>query len=231
MYHNYRQGWYLRREKFGPTWVSHGWELKETGQKTATWTFEKVQDTIWWTLGEVVGTEHAIELTADAKIVRKLKFWTEPCQREVVTEQIKKMLKHGIIEPENTPWVTPVVVAPKKDGSYRLCVDFSRLSLISILDYCTFTHMDEWIDTLVDAKYLSELDWNLEYWKIPTKEVWQRQGYIRVTFRLLQNQSDEFWVKQIPENFQRELYIVIAGYKWQIWLVYLDDIIAFSKDL
>lgn len=67
-------------------------------------------------------------------------------------------------------WNSPVVSAREKDGSYRFCVDFRRLDLITVWDFYRFPRMNECTDRLEDEKYLFTLDWNWGYWKIPLKK-------------------------------------------------------------
>lgn len=76
------------------------------------------------TLGEVVSTKHAIDLTADAKPVRKLPYQTRLVAREFVTEHFMKIMKHSIIETSNTPWALTVALYPNTDVSYRFLVHF-----------------------------------------------------------------------------------------------------------
>lgn len=89
-----------------------------------------------------MATVHVIELTENSKPVRQFPYLAGPGAREVGTEHVTKILKHGIIDPANTPWSSPVVLVPKKDVSYRFCVYFRRLNLITIWDSYQFPRMD-----------------------------------------------------------------------------------------
>lgn len=182
------------------------------------------------TLGEIRATEHIIDLTEGAEPIRQPPYRTGIGARAVVKTEVDKMLKKGVIEPATTPWASPVVLAPKKDGTYRFCVDYRRLNNITVRDSYPLPRMDDCIDSLGDAKYMSTLDCNSGYWQIPLKPSHRdRTTFVchEGTFRF---KRMPFGLTNGPATFQRALDIVLAGYKWQTCLVYLDDIIIFSKD-
>lgn len=91
--------------------------------------------------------------------------------------------------------------------------------------------MEEWIDNLGDGKYQSKLDCNLGYCKIAlkntdndnTKCVWHSESYTCNRMK--------FVLTNAPSNFQISPYIVLAAGIWKTCVVYLDDIIIFSKDM
>lgn len=80
------------------------------------------------TLGEVVSTEHVIDLIEGAKPIRQLPYRAGPGSREVVKDHVEKILKLGVIGPATIPWASPIVLVPKKDGTYRFFVDYRRLN-------------------------------------------------------------------------------------------------------
>ncbi len=47
---------------------------------------------------------------------------------------LQRMLKGGVIEPSTSPWSSPIVLAKKKDGSFRFCMDFRRVNKVTKRD-------------------------------------------------------------------------------------------------
>ena len=79
------------------------------------------------------------------------------------------MERSGIIEPSCSEWVSPIVVVPKRNGELRLCVDYRRLNSVSLTGRFIFdaSHIDELIDRVGKANFITTLDLTTGYWQIP----------------------------------------------------------------
>ncbi len=60
-----------------------------------------------------------------------------PAEHEIVEKHVQEMLTEGVISPSNSPWAAPVVLAPKKDGTIRFCVDYWALNEVTKKDVYT----------------------------------------------------------------------------------------------
>ena len=76
------------------------------------------------------------------------------------------MLGLGVIEESNSDWSSPIVLVPKPDGSWRFCNDFRRLNQITKFDTYPMPRIDELIDRLGTARYMTTLDLTKGYWQI-----------------------------------------------------------------
>jgi Reverse transcriptase (RNA-dependent DNA polymerase) len=140
------------------------------------------------------------------------------------------MLQAGVIAPANAVWASPIVIVPKPDGSTRICVYYRRLNAITVRDSYPLPRMHESIDSLGDARIFSTLDCNAEYWQIPVA----KEDIPKTTFT---SHEGIFWflrmpfgLRNAPATFQRFVDITLSGLTWKEFLVYLDDIIVFSRD-
>ena len=77
-------------------------------------------------LGRTDRIKHTID-TGDARPIRQAPRRLSPCRRELVEQEIDKMLAQGIIETSDSPWAAPIVLVSKKDGTTRFCVDYRKL--------------------------------------------------------------------------------------------------------
>ena len=71
------------------------------------------------------------------------------------------MRQNGIIEPAASPWASNVVLAKKKDGSLRLCVDYRNLNAVTYQDTYPLPHIDTCLNTLQGAAWFSTLAYGL----------------------------------------------------------------------
>lgn len=60
---------------------------------------------------------------------------------------VSDMQKKGVVKPSNSPWASPIVLVPKKDGSLRFCVDFRRLNSITRKDVYPLPRVEDILDT------------------------------------------------------------------------------------
>ena len=76
------------------------------------------------------------------------------------------MQEEGVIQPLNSPWASPVVLVRKRDGSLRFCVDYRALNFVTKPDVFPLPRIDDLLDKLGQAKYLTTLDLKSGYWQI-----------------------------------------------------------------
>jgi hypothetical protein len=76
------------------------------------------------------------------------------------------MLAEDIIEPATSEWSSLVVLAPKRDGEMRFCVDYRKLNNLTERDVYPLPRLDECIDSLGDAVVFWTLDANSGYWQV-----------------------------------------------------------------
>lgn len=138
------------------------------------------------------------------------------------------MLKQGIIRPSNSPWSSPVVLVRKHDGSPRFCVDYRRLNAITTKDVYPLPRIDDSIHSLGQAKIFSTLDLTSSYWQIELDDDAKPRSAFICRGGLYEFIRMPFGLTNAPATMQRLMDSVLAGLKWQVCLVYLDDIIVFS---
>ena len=173
--------------------------------------------------------QHHIDLIAGTKPRNSPPYRYAPARRKIIEEKLTEMLDQGVITPSKSPWASPVVLAPKKDGSTRFCIDYRKLNDVTIRDAYPIPRIDDTLDALQHAKFFSTLDLRSGYWQVEMDPN-SRPITAFVTHKgLFECAVMPFGLTNAPATFQRLMDIVLAGLKWQCCLVYLDDIIIYSS--
>ena len=82
----------------------------------------------------------------------------------MVRKMIQGMLDQGIIEPADGSWSSPILLAKKKDGSFRFCVDYRLVN--DVTKKKDVHRIDDTLDTLAGAKWFSTIDLASGYWQV-----------------------------------------------------------------
>ena len=177
--------------------------------------------------GRTTLVEHDI-VTGSATAVKLPPYRVPHAYRSKVQQELKDMLASGIIEPSTSEWGAPIVVVPKKNGSIRLCVDYRRLNSVSKADAYPMPRIDELIDRLGRAKFISALDLTRGYWQVPVTKQAQEKTAFTSPFGLYQFKVMPFGLQGAPATFQRLMDKVLYDLG-DFSAAYLDDVIVFSE--
>ena len=178
--------------------------------------------------GVAVGVEHHVELSSErpfAQPPRRL----SPAERQTVDKMTAEMVNDGVVEPSESPWASPIVLVNKKDGSVRFCVDYRALNKVTKRDVYPLPRIDDLLGALEGMRYFSSLDLKSGYWQIPMAEADKEKTAFITPGGLYQFRVMPFGLTNAPATFQRMMDLVLAGIKWQHCLVYLDDVLVFSR--
>ena len=139
------------------------------------------------------------------------------------------MLEKKIIRPSNSPWSSPVVMVPKPDGSTRVCIDYRKLNHITRKDAHPLPKTEELLDHLHKAKIFSTLDLLSGFHQIPM----HRDSIPKTAFAthkgLFEFLRMPMGLATSPASFERLVEQISALQLWVFLLLYIDDIIIYSK--
>ena len=91
-------------------------------------------------------------------------YTTPPRLKEPLKNEIDKLKSTGIIVETTAPWASPIVTVVKKDGSIRMCVDYRSLNSKTVADPYQMPRVEEVLDSLSEAEYISKIDLNKGYY-------------------------------------------------------------------
>ena len=207
--------------------VSINEDLGETEKSRLLSLLEEFTDIFSNQPGRTALAEHRIILKAD-KPIRQQAYRIPHAYRERVKEELREMEETGIIRKSNSEWASPLVVVPKKDGSLRLCVDFRKLNSVSEFDAYPMPRVDDVLDRLGSAQYISSIDMTKGYWQIPMAEESKDKTAFITPFGLYEFNVMPFGLHGAPATFQRLMDKLLAEQR-DASDAYIDDITVASN--
>jgi hypothetical protein len=172
--------------------------------------------------------EQAIPLTDDMPVCKK-QYPLPYAARDALSERVTEFLDAGIIQPSNSSYNSPVCMVKKKDGSWRLCVDFRELNEKILADPFPLPRIDEMLEQFRGCEYLStgDLFWGFYHVKVKPQDTY------KLAFTTDQGRFEfihlPMGLKTSPAVFQRLMNMAFQDYLKLFTLIYMDDVIIFSK--
>ncbi|XP_067305997.1 uncharacterized protein [Pseudorasbora parva] len=177
--------------------------------------------------GQTNVIQHNIK-TPPGVIVRQRPYRVPEARRQAIEDEIQQMLKLGVIEPSRSPWSSPIVMVPKPDGTLRFCNDFRRLNEVSEFDGYPMPRVDELLDRLGRARYISTLDLTKGYWQVPLSETAKPKTAFSTPSGHWQYRTLPFGLHGAPATFQRMMDIILRPHQAYA-AAYLDDVVIHSE--
>ncbi|KAJ9524505.1 hypothetical protein QJQ45_019539, partial [Haematococcus lacustris] len=172
---------------------------------------------------------HTIPLEPGAKPPFRPMYRMSPAELAEVEKQIKELLALGLIEPSSSPYGAPVLFVTKADGSLRMCIDYRALNKVTIKNKYPLPRIDQLIDRLHGATVFSSLDLQSGYHQIRITPEDVPKSAFRTPFGHYQFKVLSFGLTNAPATFQAVMNDIFREHN-KFVVVYLDDILVFSKD-
>lgn len=172
---------------------------------------------------------HRIELMKDATTPNRGLYRMSEKELAELKKQLEELLELGYIRPSVSPFGSPVLFVPKKDGSSRLCVDYRALNKITIKNRYALPRIDELLDRLHGAQHFSKIDLMSGYMQVRIAEEDIPKTAFRTRYGHYEFLVMPFGLTNAPATFQRLMNDVLRPYLDKFVLVYLDDILIYSK--
>lgn len=183
-----------------------------------------------WEVGLAKDVEHNMRLS-DPRPFRERSRRLAPVDIEDVRRHLQDLLAAGVIKESRSPYASPIVVARKKNGSVRMCIDYRTLNSKTIPDQYTTPRIDDALDCLAGSCWFSVLDLRSGYYQIAMAEADKEKMAFICPLGFYQFERMPQGVMGAPATFQRPMEKAVGDMNLLQVLVYLDDVIVFGATL
>ncbi|KAL8570939.1 hypothetical protein ACOMHN_023611 [Nucella lapillus] len=178
--------------------------------------------------GKTTLETYTVELTTKQPV--HVKAYPIPyATRQVVEEEVEKMLELGVIEPSRSPYSAPVVIVRKKSGEHRFCVDYRRLNNVTKVDAEVIPNVEDLFAQISTpkSKYFTRIDLSKGYWQIALSEDSKEATAFSTPTGLFQWRVLPFGMVNAPAVFTRMMRKLLKGLKGVE--NFMDDILIASE--
>ena len=171
--------------------------------------------------------------TGSAKPVAQSARRQSPEEYEAMVKTVDNLYKCGIIRPSRSQWAAKIRMAKKKNGSWRMCIDYRDLNKRTIItDPYPLPRIDALMDTLGKGKWFCALDLISGYHQVPmTPRAQEKLAFI--TPQMSPSHWEyvymPFGLTGAPATFQRLVDTLLRGIQYRNVLAYIDDIIVIGQ--
>ena len=153
-----------------------------------------------------------------------------PSQFEPLRKLLRNIEEVGTIRKSMSPWLSSIVLVKKKDGNLRFCIDLRKLNARTVKDAYALPRIEETLDYLAGSKWFSALDLKLGYWQVELDEESNPlTAFTAGPLGFYECEQMPFGATNALATFQRMMETCLGDLHLNWCLIYLDDIIVFTK--
>ena len=173
--------------------------------------------------------EFRIDLIPGAAPVAKSPYRLAPAEMQELSSQLQELLDKGFIRPSSSPWGSPVLFVKKKDGSFRMCIDYRELNKLTVKNRYPLPRIDDLFDQLQGASYFSKIDLRSGYHQIRVHEDDIPKTAFRTRYGHYEFLVMSFGLTNAPAVFMDLMNRVCRPYLDKFVIVFIDDILIYSR--
>eukprot|EP00253_Pinus_taeda_P009062 PITA_09062 len=175
--------------------------------------------------------DFTIELVPGATPVSRAPYRMSVPELTELKMQLQELLDKNYIRPSASPWGAPVLFVKKKDGTFRMCIDYRQLNKLTIKNKYPLPRIDKLFDQVKGTTVFSKIDLRSGYHQIRIKD----EDIAKTAFRTRYGHYEflvlPFGLTNAPATFMCLMNSIFHQYLDRFVLIFIDDILVYSRTI
>ena len=173
--------------------------------------------------------EFCIELQPGTTPVARAPYRMAPAELRELKVQLEDLLEKGFIRPSTSPWGAPVLFVRKKDGSFRLCIDYRELNKCTVPNRYPLPRIDDLFDQLQGSQVYSKIDLRSGYHQMQIRASDVPKTAFRTRYGHYEFRVMSFGLTNAPAYFMSLMHTVFTDFLDSFVVIFIDDILIYSR--
>ena len=183
------------------------------------------------TIGYTSLIHHKITIEEGTQPISHRPYRLSPIESDYLRKELEKYCKLGVIAPSNSPWAAPVILVKKKNGEYRMVIDYRKLNAVTKKDSYPLPRIDDLLDSLGKAKVFSALDMRAGFHQVPVEKDSRELTAFTTKYGVYHYNTLPMGLVNSPATFQRLIDLCFRTLINKCLVAYIDDLNVYSHNI
>nr|GEU70582.1 putative reverse transcriptase domain-containing protein [Tanacetum cinerariifolium] len=174
--------------------------------------------------------EFQIDLIPRAAPVAHAPYRLAPLEMQELSNQLQELANRGFIRPSTSPWGAPILFVKKKDGSFRMCIDYSELNKLNVKNRYPLPRIDDLFDQLQGSSIYSKINLRSGYHQLRVRDKDIPKTAFRTRYKHYEFQVMPFGLTSAPAVFKDLMNRMCKPYLDKFVIVFIDAILIYSRN-